>query len=93
MLFRNALPACHGLLPSLVFSALLLSACNNSNTPLDADTRQAIDSLAAQQIRQARAEMDSLCKQRNLTQLPQLVDSMKKVRLREIQEQLRTVPK
>ncbi len=72
---------------------LLLAACGNPNTPLDAGTRQRIDSTAAAQIRLAREELDSLCKLQQKTVLPQLVDSIKKKRLREIQEQLKTVPK
>jgi hypothetical protein len=72
---------------------LLFIACNNPDTPLDADSRQAIDSISSSQISLARMELDSLCRQRRVTELPRLVDSIKQVRLREIQEQLKTVPK
>lgn len=78
--------ACYLLLP-------LLSACGSPNTPLDADTRQAIDSISQAQINIARQELDTLCQQRRLTDLPRMVDSIKQHRLREIQEQLKTVPK
>ncbi|MCK6690685.1 MAG: hypothetical protein L6Q97_01130 [Thermoanaerobaculia bacterium] len=72
---------------------LVLAACGGPNTPLDAGTRQAIDSIAAAETRQARVEIDSLCKMERTTVLPRLVDSIKQKRLREIQEQLKTVPK
>ncbi|MBK8968565.1 MAG: hypothetical protein IPM36_18235 [Lewinellaceae bacterium] len=78
---------------AILFLSLLVAGCGNSNTPLDAGTRQRIDSTAAAQIRLAREELDSMCKLQEKTVLPQLVDSIKKKRLREIQEQLKTVPK
>lgn len=71
----------------------LLTACGNPDTPIDADSRQAIDSISSSQISLARMELDSLCQQRRATELPRLVDSIKQVRLREIQEQMKTVPK
>lgn len=71
---------------------LSLAACNNPNTPLDAATRNAIDSISSAQINLARVELDSLCEQRRRTELPRLVDSIKQKRLREIQEQLKSVP-
>ena len=77
----------------LLLLLLLASACGSPNTPLDADTRQAIDSISLAQINIARSEMDTLCSQRRLTELPRLVDSIKQHRLQEIQEQLKTVPK
>jgi hypothetical protein len=72
---------------------LLLTSCSSPDTPLDADTRQAIDSIVQSQTSTARMEMDSLCQQRRAAELPRLIDSIKQVRLREIQEQLKTVPK
>ncbi len=74
-------------------SALCLSACGSPSTPLDADTRLRIDSIANAQIARAQVEHDSLCKAAQITQLPHLVDSIKKIRLREIAEQMKTVPK
>ncbi|MCE7922336.1 MAG: hypothetical protein DYG98_04715 [Haliscomenobacteraceae bacterium CHB4] len=71
----------------------LFSACGSQNKPLDADTRQAIDSISQVQINIARQELDTLCQQRRLTELPRMIDSIKQHRLREIQEQLKTVPK
>lgn len=71
----------------------LLQACGGAGTPLDAGTRQAIDSIASAEIRQARIDIDSLCKMERTTTLPRLVDSIKQKRIREIQEQLKTVPR
>lgn len=78
------------ILPLLCFCAI---ACGSSNTPLDAGTRQAIDSISSLQIRQARVELDTQCAARRRTELPRLVDSIKNERIREIQQQLRTVPR
>ncbi|MBL7781496.1 MAG: hypothetical protein JNM22_09800 [Saprospiraceae bacterium] len=69
------------------------SGCGSSETPLDAKTREAIDSLSTAQIRVLRVELDSQCQMARVTQMPHLVDSIKQVRLREIQEQLKTVPR
>jgi hypothetical protein len=74
-------------------SALFLLACGSQSTPIDADTRTRIDSIANAQIAKAQLEHDSLCKAARITQLPLLVDSIKKVRLHEIEEQLKTIPK
>lgn len=90
-LFRGLLPLVFCLL-SFAF-CFLLQACGGSGAPLDAGTRQAIDSIAAVEIRQARLEIDSLCKIERTTTLPRLVDSIKQKRLREIREQLKTVPR
>ncbi len=91
ILFFCPLPTAQCLL--LTACCLLLTACGGPNTPLDAGTRQAIDSIAAAEVRQARMEIDSLCKLDRTTLLPRLVDSIKQKRVREIQEQLKTVPK
>lgn len=69
------------------------NACGNANTPLDANTRQTIDSLSTTEIRLLRVELDSQCQLARTTQMPHMVDSIKAVRLREIQEQLKTIPK
>ena len=71
----------------------LLFACDGPNTPLDAVTRQTIDSIATAEIRLARVELDSLCQLQQTTVLPLLVDSIKQKRLQEIQQQLKTIPK
>lgn len=76
-----------------IVAAILLAGCGNANTPLDADTRSRIDSIANVRIALAQKENDSLCKAAQTTVLPHLIDSLKKERLREIQEQLKTVPK
>jgi hypothetical protein len=78
-----------------VFAALclLISACNAPNAPLDADIRQRIDSLVTAQNRAAQLEIDTMCKRAMITELPHLVDSIKKVRQQEIAEQLKRVPK
>jgi len=72
------------------FIAAALSACGGE-APIDADTRATIDSTATSQISLARQELDSLCTAAEKTELPQLVDSIKKVRLREIEEQLKNI--
>jgi hypothetical protein len=74
-------------------SATLLQACGGSNAPLDADTRLTIDSTANAQINRARIELDSLCGVAERTQMAHLVDSIKKVRIMEIEKQLKSVPK
>lgn len=76
-----------------IVATAMLHACGGNNTPLDADTRATIDSTANAQIAKARVELDSLCAAAERNQMTQLVDSIKKVRLREIEEQLRLVPK
>ncbi len=68
-------------------------SCGSAETPLDANTRQTIDSLATAEIRVLRIELDSQCQMARVTVVPQMVDSIKRVRLREIEEQLRTIPK
>ncbi len=68
-------------------------SCGSAETPLDANTRQTIDSLATAEIRLLRVELDSQCQMARVTVLPQLVDSIKQVRQREIEAQLRTIPK
>lgn len=77
----------------LLFAAWALASCTGPDAPLDADTRQRIDSTVISQERLSRIEIDSMCAQRERTDLPRLVDSFKQLRLREIQEQLKTVPK
>ena len=77
-----------------VFAALCgWLACGSADTPLDANTRQTIDSLSTAEIRLVRVELDSQCQMAQVTVVPQMVDSIKKVRLREIEEQLKTIPK
>ncbi len=71
----------------------LLFACDGPNTPIDAVTRQTIDSIATVEIRLARVQLDSLCQLQQTTVLPLLVDSIKQKRLQEIQQQLKTIPK
>lgn len=68
-------------------------ACRNPDKPLDADTRRIIDSLFSEENRRVRAEMDTLCLKSRSTVLPHLVDSIRQVRLSEIEKQLKTVPK
>ncbi len=71
----------------------VFAGCDGSGTPLDAGTRQRIDSTASAQIRLTRLELDSLCVIQRRTELPRMVDSIKQKRLQEIERQLRTVPK
>jgi hypothetical protein len=77
----------------LLFIALWLSACGSQNTPLDASTRMRIDSTANAEIARAQKEHDSICNRLTIHSLPHLVDSIKKIRLREIEEKLKTVPR
>jgi len=72
---------------------LLLASCGSPNTPLDAETRQFIDSAATEQIRIAQQSLDSNCTFSRYHGMQKLVDSIKQVRLREIEEQLKTVPR
>jgi len=79
-----------------VFYILLLlipAACGSPDTPLDANTRKTIDSITTAQIVIMRKELDSLCQQRRLTEMPHMVDSIKQKRMEEIQNQLKTIPK
>lgn len=81
-------------LPLLLLLLLpLLTACGSGATPLDSDTRLRIDSIAGAQTRLVQTEIDSLCKSQRITLMPSLVDSIKQVRLREIEEQMKTVPR
>ena len=89
--FRLNAVLVYGQLP--IATALCLMACGSPNTPLDASTRIRIDSIVNVQISRAQLEQDSLCKLAQVTQLPHLVDSIKQIRLREIEEQLKTLPK
>ncbi len=73
--------------------ALLFCACGATETPLDADTRKAIDSISTVRIRIVRASLDSLCRQNRVTVLPHMIDSLRQVRVSEIERQLKTVPK
>ncbi|MFN4253824.1 MAG: hypothetical protein ACK4Q5_02320 [Saprospiraceae bacterium] len=67
--------------------------CGSADKPLDADTRQTIDSLVAVRTREVRTEMDTLCARNRVAELPRLVDSIKQVRKKEIEQALKTVPK
>lgn len=81
------------LLTGLLLVLLYVSACGNvPDPPLDADTRQRIDSISAAQIRNLRLVLDSQCRSERATLLPVMMDSIRKVRLREIEEKLRTIP-
>ena len=78
----------------ILFCALLsAAACGTPDKPLDADTRQRIDSIASAQMVQARKEVDSTCLELHTTLLPRLVDSIKQVRQQEIAEKLQSIPK
>ena len=69
-----------------------LSACNGK-VPLDAPTRNAIDSTATAHIAKARVEIDSMCAVTEQNKMPFWIDSIKKIRLQEIEEKLKTIPK
>ena len=78
-----------------LFTLLIIfcTACGNPNVPLDVEARRQVDSLSAAGIGVARREIDSVCKIQHTTVLPQLIDSIKKERLQEINRQLESVPK
>ncbi|MBU6341169.1 MAG: hypothetical protein KGS48_06705 [Bacteroidetes bacterium] len=76
-------------LPVLFF----LSACAGSEPPLDADARLRIDTTVLAINRKVQAEIDSNCKRALQTELPRLVDSIMQLRRREIDAQLRSIPK
>lgn len=90
---RNASTVFYGRLLWCCIGVATLWGCDGPDTPLDAATRQTIDSLSAAEIRRARAEIDSLCQLQQSTVLPLLVDSIKQKRMQEIQQQLKTIPK
>lgn len=81
---------------SLQAIALLLftQACGDlSKKPIDADTRRFIDSVSVAEIQRVRSETDSLYKSLRVTRLPLVIDSIKKQRVLEIEEQLRQLPR
>lgn len=80
-------------LSAIVLALGLLTGCGNQNTPLDADTRKLIDSLTVVGIRQARSEIDSSCALQRRERMPILIDSLKKRRLQEIEEKLKSIPR
>ncbi len=69
------------------------SACDGASAPIDAETRQAIDSISSAQMAILRVEMDTQCAQRHKTELPLLIDSIRQHRLKEINEKLKGVGK
>lgn len=77
----------------LLICTTLFCACGNPNTPLDADTRQRIDSAATEQIRLATVDLDSHCINIRYHQMNRLVDSFRQVRHQEIEAQLKELPK
>ncbi len=79
-----------------LFTLLLLAGatgCDQSKVPLDAESRRMVDSLSAAYIGNERRVIDSFCKAQNTTVLPHLIDSIKQVRKRQIEEQLKAIPK
>lgn len=67
--------------------------CDQSKVPLDAESRRMVDSLSAAYIGNERRAIDSFCKAQNTTVLPQIIDSIKQVRKKQIEEQLKAIPK
>jgi hypothetical protein len=67
--------------------------CENNNTPLDAESRQRIDSTVIVTNKATETEIDSLCKISLTTDLNRLADSMKSVRKKEIKSTLNNLPK
>jgi hypothetical protein len=69
-------------------------ACSDlSKKPLDAASRRAVDSLATLGIQQTRLQIDSIYKDARVSRMPQVLDSIRQQRLREIEEQLRSIPR
>lgn len=72
----------------------LCTACGDlSRKPLDARTREVIDSTANTQSRLAREAIDSFYKTNHDRLLHYYMDSLTMVRRREIEEQMRSVKK
>lgn len=69
--------------------AAFAPACEVTTKPMDADTRQAIDSIVGAKMGTAQLELDSLCTVESNTRLPHLIDSIKQQRLMEIEQQLK----
>ncbi len=80
------------LLAGMIFCTLL-NSCFDSSKPMSANTRQTIDSISNAQIVKLQIEMDSLCKLDRMVNMPRLIDSVKQVRLKEIQEKLKNMAK
>ena len=81
MNFSNSLR----ILPAL----LLIGTACNYDAPLDADTRRAIDSLATEEIKVAKQELDSICLLAHQNRLPLIVDSLKQARKKQIEDNLK----
>ncbi|MBK8556384.1 MAG: hypothetical protein IPL65_11735 [Lewinellaceae bacterium] len=78
----------------LFFCLLWLFSCENATQkPIDGKTRQVIDSLSGVAQRDAKTVVDSLCQDLNRQEMPRLIDSIKQIRLQEIAEKMKTVPK
>lgn len=77
----------------LLLLLFLLANCGGGQRPLDADTRQRIDSLSYVRTNQLRVQLDSACSAQRPQALVQVVDSIRRVREQEIAEQLRTISK
>ena len=69
----------------ILLLVLFFAACEEKERPLDSDALRTIDSTATAQIRILRLEYDSLCKLKEVSDLPHLMDSLKKERLKEIE--------
>jgi hypothetical protein len=76
-----------------LLGCLLTNCGSGPGVPLDADGRHLVDSLAAQGISMQRYLIDSTCRIGRTQVLPHLVDSIRRVREREIREQIQKIPK
>jgi hypothetical protein len=70
----------------------LLIACGDISKPIEASTRRKIDSIATAEIQKIRLKTDSFYQEARKTTMSQVIDSIKQVRLREIDEQLKSIP-
>ncbi len=79
----------------LAFAALVFLACRNdlARKPIDAKTRERIDSLANAEIRRERERIDSFYAQNGQILLKKMKDSITIERRREIDEQIKAAQK
>jgi hypothetical protein len=76
-----------------IFAAMLcfVSGCDNfTKKPLDAHSREQIDSISNAQCRQIRADLDSFYRQNHAILLEKTMDSLKIERRKEIDAQIKS---
>jgi len=88
----SRLVSCVLCLVSCVLCLVSCLSCGDLSKPIDAETRRIIDSISTSTIQQARLEVDSVFKNAVITKMPQAIDSIRQIRLKEIEEQLKSIP-